>query len=364
MSLGLNKSFKFLLDARMLHSSGIGRFIRNLIKVLNQEKVSGVILIGDTLNSDEILNFKKEIWLAAIYSVKEQIGHPEFWKAINQDTIIHAPHFNHPLLVPAPDVLTIYDLTHLEYPDFFAKRQITLLRLLLPIVLHRTKFIHAISHATANSLIKFFPFTENKIRVVHLGIENSFIPSTHCGSAKDYPTFLYVGNLKPHKNLSRLLDAFSLVISEFPEYRLKIIGKDFLSQQLEREVASRNLRGKVILEGEISEEKLIKNYQNATALIHPSLSEGFGFTPLEAMACGTPALISRAGSLPEVCGDAALYFDPLKPEEIAARMKQIVLEKNLRQEMIERGKARAKEFTWEKCVDGIIELYKEAASKK
>jgi len=82
------------------------------------------------------------------------------------------------------------------------------------------------------------------------------------------------------------------------------------------------------------------------------------------MACGTPALISRAGSLPEVCGDAALYFDPLKPEEIAARMKQIVLEKNLRQEMIERGKARAKEFTWEKCVDGIIELYKEAASKK
>ncbi|MDL5046620.1 glycosyltransferase family 1 protein [Oscillatoria amoena NRMC-F 0135] len=359
-----NLSLRLFLDARLSNCSGIGRFICNIIFGLDQLGVSGNLLTQLSTDFKSCKSFYYSSWKAPIYSFSEQLGHPAFWTAMRRGYLIHAPHFNHPIFAPAPHILTIYDLTHLEFPELFSKKQIALLKLLLPFTLYRARLIHAISQSTADSLIKFYPFTQNKIRVIHLGIESKFSPAHSDEALPATPYFLYVGNLKPHKNLTSLLDAFALVVSDLPSYRLKIIGKDFLSEQLAKEVRSRNLHERVDLEGELDENLLLNRYRHATALVHPSLAEGFGFTPLEAMACGTPALVSRAGSLPEVCGDAALYFDPHKPEEIAARMKQIVVENNLRQEMIEHGLQHVKKFTWKKCVDGIVELYREAAAKK
>ncbi|MDZ4743856.1 MAG: glycosyltransferase family 1 protein [Verrucomicrobiota bacterium] len=358
-------SSEVLIDFRMHRNSGIGRFITNLVGKLHSRGKNLRLLASSKDISSLTLSYpnaKISIFDTALFTLKEQLGHT----AYRQPAIIHAPHFNHPILARRPDVLTIYDMFAFQYPGFFRNKRIAGLKILLPILLKRTKLVHCISKYTADCLVHYYPSVSPQIRIIHLGIESRFQPTESRPDSIDKPYFLYVGNLSPHKNLPALIEALALFSQSGCQYRLVIIGKSFKGQMqlLEELIRSRGLSEQVMILSGLNDQRLLEFYSHATALIHPSLSEGFGFTPLEAMACGTPALISRAGSLPEVCGDAALYFDPLKPEEIAARMKQIVLEKNLRQEMIERGKARAKEFTWEKCVDGIIELYKEAASKK
>lgn len=353
------------IDFRMHRNSGIGRFITNLVENLYARKFKLHLLTASediSLLTGQCPQARFNAWDSGLFSLRSQLGHP----AYREGTIIHAPHFNHPLFAPPPDVLTIYDMFAFQYPGFFSKKRLLGLKVLLPILLKRARFVHCISQYTAECLTEFFPAVSRKIRVIHLGVEPRFHPRPRTGNSYDHPYFLYIGNLSPHKNLTRLVEAFASFSHDEQQHHLIIVGKDFKGQKtiIEELIQAKELQDRIFILSGLDDERLLDLYSNATALVHPSLAEGFGFTPLEAMACGTPVLVSRAGSLPEVCGDAALYFDPLKPEEIAARMTQIVQEKNLRLEMIERGKARAKEFTWEKCVDGIVELYREAAAKK
>ncbi|MFK5953154.1 MAG: glycosyltransferase family 1 protein, partial [Desulfobacterium sp.] len=163
------------------------------------------------------------------------------------------------------------------------------------------------------------------------------------------PYFLFVGNVKPHKNLTRLLEAFELLPSNISQ-ELIIVGKKegFITHDSMVEKKAVSMKQRVHFTGYVDNELLHQYFVHADALIFPSLYEGFGLPPLEAMACGCPVLVSNAASLPEVCGDAAIYFDPYSIKDMADKIKHLLSDKALQDKMRIKGLERAKKFTWKK----------------
>ncbi len=176
---------------------------------------------------------------------------------------------------------------------------------------------------------------------------------------------LYVGNIKPHKNVERLVDAFHLARQGgLDSLRLVVIG-DELSKNasLRRAVHRYNLHKHVRFLGFLPDETLSAVYRLASVFVFPSLYEGFGLPPLEAMACGTPVVTSNVSSLPEVTGDAALLVDPTDASAIAAAITRVVTEPALREELRARGLARARQFSWERSVKEIRDIYLQVAAE-
>jgi glycosyltransferase involved in cell wall biosynthesis len=185
--------------------------------------------------------------------------------------------------------------------------------------------------------------------VVHNGVDQEWFNLAPSPRPHPKPYLLYVGNVKPHKNLGRLLEAFGQLASQTP-CDLLLIGKNegFLTGDSTVQAAADRLAPRVQLLGAVSQELLKRYVAHAEALVLPSLYEGFGLPPLEAMACGRPTIVSRAASLPEVCGDAAMYFDPLDPASIAEAILRVLNEPELRETLRSRGLERARRFTWER----------------
>jgi glycosyltransferase involved in cell wall biosynthesis len=192
----------------------------------------------------------------------------------------------------------------------------------------------------------------DKIKVVLQGVDPSWFTPAKNPSPRAKPFLLYVGNIKPHKNLSRLVDAFGRIKDQIPHDLLLIGQKEgFRTGDQKVEAQSRVLGERIAFTGYLPTERLRDYLAHATALVFPSLYEGFGLPMLEAMACGCAVIASNAASLPEVGGDAALYFEPRLPSEIAAKILEVVQDEALRQSLKKRGLARAREFSWEKTAE-------------
>jgi glycosyltransferase involved in cell wall biosynthesis len=193
--------------------------------------------------------------------------------------------------------------------------------------------------------------------VVHLGVDRAWFEVPPSPAPHPRPYLLYVGNVKPHKNLGRLLEAFGGVASRIP-CDLLILGRNegFLSEDPGARAAADRLAPRVRLLGELPQEMLRRYVSHAEAVVLPSLYEGFGLPPLEAMASGRPAIVSRAASLPEVCGDAALYFDPLDPASIADAILRVLGDPELRETLRRRGVERARQFTWDRSAQGALNV--------
>lgn len=262
---------------------------------------------------------------------------------------LDALHFPLSVMIPRvdrpPTVTTVHDLQHELYPRFFSRAELAYRRAVYGWTVERSQMLIAISEHARETLIYRYALDPARVRTIQLGIDHDrFTPDDR--SRESF--LLYPANRWRHKNHERLFEAFALVRCERPELRLVLTGTGHDRAPLPAGVESR---------GHVTMDELIDLYRTAACLVFPSLYEGFGLPPLEAMACGCPVAVSHATSLPEICGDAAEYFDPLSPEDMAAAILRA-----LEARLVARGLARAAKFTWEATARAHDAVYRDLPS--
>lgn len=352
------------IDARLIHSSGIGTYLSNLLPlVIDEFKEYRLSLLGNTQKLLKLSWVKdKKINVvdlrSSIYSLSEQI---ELVRAIPQETILFwSPHYNIPLFYKGKLLVTIHDVCHLAMPEYFGGLHKQLYaKLMFKAIQNKADAILCDSWFTKFELERFKIPVKQPVFPIHLGIDADWasLDKGNSPCLHNNPYLIYVGNIKPHKNLSRLLKAFELIVNRIP-HNLICVGKKegFITGDSQIASQTAQLEGRVFFTGHVSEQVLKAYFVHADALVLPSLYEGFGFPPLEAMACGCPAIVSNVASLPEVCGEAALYFDPLKPQDIADKILKLLTNQSLQEELRRNGHEQAKQFSWEKCARETLEV--------
>lgn len=347
------------IDARMIKMSGIGRYIQNFMN-------SGIYDIalgkkeelGQYGNSLEVIDYD-----AKIYGIKEQLKFPyRKLKRLKPD-ILHVPHYNIPIFYRGRMFVTIHDLTHLVLPEILPnKLAYCYAWVMLWLAAHKSEKIFTVSENTKNDIIKYYKINPDKIVVTYSGVDlSSFVKKQKAeyeylyekySVPKDKKVLMYVGNLKPHKNLKRLLEAFK-DIDEAEGSVLVLVGKAFENYDIIAVEEQYGIKNRVIHTGMINNEELVDFYNLADLFVFPSLYEGFGVPPLEAMACGTPVVCSNNSSLPEVVGDAALTFDPLNVKEIINAINVMLRDEKTRNDCILKGYERCSFFNWESCINSM-----------
>ena len=262
---------------------------------------------------------------------------------------VDALHFPLSVMIPRvdgpPAATTVHDLQHEHYPQFFSRAERAYRRAVYDWTVERSRIVIAISEHARTTLLERYRLAPERVRTIHLGVDHErFSPD---GRPRE-PILLYPANRWPHKNHDRLFEAFALVRRDRPDLRLVLTGTGHDGAPLPDGVESR---------GHVPPAELVELYRSAACLVFPSLYEGFGLPPLEAMACGCPVAVSSTTSLPEVCGDAAEYFDPLSPEDMASAILRA-----LDGRLVARGIARVAAFTWEACAHAHDDVYRELAS--
>lgn len=362
------------IDARKLHDFGIGTYIRNLLHQLARiDQATEYVLLcrEQDMGIARQLgpNFRSVIETALPYSVREQISVPIALRREHVD-LFHAPHYVLPLLVHCRSVVTIHDCIHLIFPQYLPGRLAhAYARASLWIAARRAERILTVSEASKSDILRCFNVPADKIIVTYNAIDDHFLAEptdedftrTRERYQLTHPFVLYVGTIKPHKNLERLIEAFDRVCRQgFDHLRLVIIGDQISKLQgLRRAVHRHKLHKRVRFLGFVPPETLAVLYRLASVFAFPSLYEGFGLPPLEAMASGTPVLSSNVSSLPEVLGDAALLVDPYSPEAIADGLVQLLTDEALRQTLRARGLAKARQYSWADSVRRVHEVYHE-----
>lgn len=352
----------YCIDIRMIFCSGIGTYIKNLLPFIVEEFQEDLFyLIG---NKDEALrsgfdkypNVEIVDFVSPIYSLAEQFNIPN--DILKKTNIFWSPHYNIPLRFNGKLLVTIHDVNHLALPHLlhgFHKRLYA--KFMFNAVKKKSSKIITVSGFSKKEIIKYVGIKSHKISVVYNGVEPRWF-HVEVG-ARPYPKkyFLYVGNVKPHKNLVNLLKAFE-ILKDNINHDIVIVGKKngFITQDKDIDHVAQKMKDRIHFTGYVSDSLLMQWVAHAEALVFPSLYEGFGLPPLEAMACGCPVLCSNAASLPEVCGDAVLYFDPYQPKDIANKMEMLIHNHLLRTELVEKGRARAHRFTWEKNAEQVINI--------
>jgi glycosyltransferase involved in cell wall biosynthesis len=366
------------IDARKLHDFGIGTYIRNLLRELARtDRDTEYILlcqpadlgVGAQLGP----NFRTVLEPSPNYSLREQVHVPWVLRR-ERPHVYHAPHYVLPAGVRCRSVVTIHDCIHLMFPQYLPNRAAyAYARATMWAAARRSDRILTVSEASKRDILHFFNVPPEKIVVVYNAIDEHFRitpPEEAVARVReryqlDHKFVLYVGNIKPHKNLVRLIDAFDeLRKGGFDELKLLIIG-DEISRlpALRRAVHRHKLHKHVRFLGYLSDDTLAVLYRLASAFVFPSLYEGFGLPPLEAMASGTPVVTSNVSSLPEVTGDAAVLVDPYDVDSIVDGLRRVLDDPVLAAEMGRRGQERAKEFSWARSVEKTRQVYRELAER-
>lgn len=281
--------------------------------------------------------------------------------------IVHCTCYLTPVSKKSKSVVTIHDLTPLLFPELHAEyTKKVMFRGLLHSVRKVNKII-AISESTKKDVMRLFHVPEGKIEVIYEAADEIYHPIEDSGiltqirSKYKIPNkfILFVGVLEPRKNIARLIQAFSILKKKF-EYKLVIVGgSGWFYDEIFEQVRRLHLEGEIIFTGYVPREDLQALYNAAELFIYPSLYEGFGLPPLEALACGTPVITSNVSSLPEVVGDAALLVDPYNIEEMTQAMYRVLTDRNLRYSMIDKGLRQAKKFSWKRTAQETLQVYKE-----
>jgi glycosyltransferase involved in cell wall biosynthesis len=367
---------RIAIDARKIHDFGIGTYIRNLLRHLARLDSSTEYVLLCQERDCPIApalgpNFRAVPDNSPPYSLREQLSLPWALRRERAD-LFHAPHYVLPPLSGRASVVTIHDCIHLMFPQYLPNRMaLGYARGSLWMATRRSDRILTVSETSKRDILRFFDVDPGKITVIYNGIDERFsrepaeeeIVRVRERYQLEGDFVLYAGNVKPHKNLERLLDAFHLVRQHgFDDVRLVVIG-DQVSKyaELRRAVHKYNLHKYVRFLGYMPDEMLAVLYRLATVFVFPSLYEGFGLPPLEAMASGTPVVTSNISSLPEVAGDAAILVDPYDPESIADGLMRVLGSAEVRSELRARGLQRAADFSWERSIQHIHRIYGEVA---
>jgi len=373
------------LDGKVisLRAGGIGRYAINLIramaKKINNDKSIEIVLFSgpqtqlDLLALDNINIFVSNRMMKVQSSlVRSLLFFPIILPQEKVDVF-------HGLYLPTLPffikrgklVITIHDLISLIHPEFFTWKHRKIMNFLLPKMLASADKIIADSYSTQRDLSRFLKVHDEKITVIHLGLDERFKPDSfpHVEKIKkrysiegDY--ILFVGVLEPRKNIERILEALAILkkTGKIQGKKLVVAGETgWLYKGIFKKVQELNLEKEVIFTGFVDGAELPALYSGALFFVYPSLYEGFGFPVLEAMACGTPVITSNVSSLPEVAGDAAILINPHHVEELAWQMERLFEDKELREELKKKGLERSKSFSWEKTAMKTLEVYKELA---
>ena len=379
------------IDARFYgpKARGLGRYTAQLLKYLEKNDLKNryfVYLLKENFDAYEPKNpnFIKKLADIPWYSFKEQLAMP---KTIDKEVdLMHFLHFNVPLFYSRPFVVTIHDLILFKFPTRRASQLNSLLyriknagyrRTLKKSADHSQKII-TVSNFTKKDLEENFPQTKDKIKVIYeacekdekkLKLDENSSSKRWQELAKKYgittPYLLYVGGAYPHKNLENLLLAFRELKYDQKNSLLKDIkllmvgGDDYFYQQI-KSFATTNKVPAVKFLGLVKEENdLDLLYENAELFVLPSIYEGFGLPPLEALSLGIPVAVSKSGSLPEILKDGAQYFNPYQPGDIAQKIRNILLDKKLSEKILKKGRERLKDFSWGKTAQGTLKVYDE-----
>ena len=360
---------RLAFDLRRIGNPGIGRYMKCLTEAVVLQAPEHEYLLILPEGGEALVNAPAAIKIfprLKYYSLREQIELPRILARHKVD-LLHSPHFLLPLVRPCPVVATVHDVVYLACAQDLPSRAGRL-------------YYHGMMQACSRLAARIITDSEHsrkdiervlgadpaKIEVIYPGVDQQFsrvtdparleaVRSNH-GLERDY--ILCVGIYKPRKNHAGLLRAFRRVLESGANTQLVIAGPMAEGEPgLRRLAAELGVSERVVFTGFVDEPDLPALYSAACVCACPSMYEGFGFTVLEAMACGTPVVCSSTTSLPEVAGDAALYFDPLKPEDIAAQLLRVLGEERLRASLVERGRLNLKRFNWAETARQTLAVY-------
>lgn len=344
------------IDARMINMSGIGTYIQHLMGQEIYDYAYG--------NEREIRIYDEEIkvipYNAPIYGIKEQIDFPNKQTREENIELVHFPHYNVPISYRGQYVVTVHDLIHIIHPEFLGtKIKYYYAKFLMKHAVKNAKHIFTVSEHSKKDICNYFDVEQGRISISYPAVDGMFTQRKPEDNKYLYDKYsiphnkkllLYVGNLKPHKNILGLLKALSKIENK-NNYILLLVGKAFKNHLLDESEKKLGISDLVIHTGIVDKKELIDLYNLADLFVFPSFYEGFGLPPLEAMACATPVIASNCSSIPEVVGDAAILFDPNDDNDIKDKIELVLGDQRLQNEMIGKGMERVKLFTWDKTVE-------------
>ena len=360
------------IDARMLGFSGIGTYLQNLLENYTRMECDFSFRLACP-RQESVREFESNrfTWVRAdapIYGLREQWQIPRVSKGSD---LLHCPHYNVPCFYRGRLLVTIHDLTHIA--DRTYRRTLPSLiyaRPMLKVASHKADHIVTVSEFTKRQIVDRLRVPPEKVTVIYHGVSSHFSLLDHeeafraASSALQLrrPYLLYVGTLKPHKNLPTLIRAFALLRGRKQvEQQLLIVGDDpRWKEGLVSLCSQLGIAGRVSFFPHVADAVLPQVYAGADLMVMPSFIEGFGLPVLEAMACGTPVVCSRAASLPEVAGDAAEYFEPTSVEDLAAAIERVLNSEERQAELRQKGLQRVKHFSWYECARRHCAVYRKA----
>ncbi|HET6614534.1 MAG TPA: glycosyltransferase family 1 protein [Dehalococcoidia bacterium] len=283
--------------------------------------------------------------------------------------VYHSPNYILPLRLRCPSVVTIHDMAFLDR-RLHRLRSHLYLSVLATAAVHKATRIICVSEYTKREMVRRFPSSEAKARVIGEGVEPAFVPQSR-GAIDRFrrrfglvdPYILFVGTIEPRKNLPRLIEAFSAAVAghAYPHRLIIAGGSGWKDEPVRRAYRASAVRERIHFAGYVSDDELPAAYSGADVFVYPSLHEGFGLPPLEAMACGAPVITSNVTSLPEVVGDAAITVNPRDTNDLTDALRRLMANATLRAELSAAGRARAADFSWQDAAARTISVYEEAA---
>jgi glycosyltransferase involved in cell wall biosynthesis len=383
--------FKAVIDVRRVRDFGIGTYIRNLVHALGVlDKINRYVLVGVAADK-KVLGVLPANFQFAAYGRRDDdpwdnIAFPFFLRRFHPD-LVHIPLNRVPWAMARPYVVTIHDMASLLFEKSSGARM-KLRRYRFRRGLQRANRVIAVSEATRRDVQRELGIPADRVRVVYNAPDPEFFAHRPVADARvagpdghsrelhrileryqiHYPFLLYAGNIRKQKNIPRLVDAFAVVRQSlashavYKDLHLIIIG-DEISQNpaVRRAMIQGRVEHAVRFLGFVPFDTLRNFFEAAAAFVFPSLYEGFGLPPLEAMASGTPVITSGVSSLPEVVDDAALLVNPENVFDIARGIKEVLLDDGLRETLVRRGRVQAAKFSWERAAREVLEIYREVA---
>lgn len=364
------------IDARLYSQSGIGRYIKNLLIHLQKidKKNEYVVFLMDEDFKEVSLknNFKKVRANITWYGVSEQIKMPKLLNKYNLD-LVHFPHFNIPVFYNGKFIITIHDLIHQHFrmkrattrgPLIYRIKQAAY-KYTFSLALKKSLKIITVSDYVKGEIKTNWRIKDEKIAITKEAVEEEMIELIRSIKKKDIdktlnkfgvkaPFIFYVGNAHPHKNIERLIKTFLRLRKKYQYLKLVLAGNDhYFWQRIRDEFKDPD----IVYTGFISDKELVVFYKSATCFVMPSLEEGFGIPLLEAFACGVPVVSSKRASLPEVGGEACLYFDPTNLDDMEEKISEVLNNNGLRRKLVEGGMRRYKQFSWRELANETLEIY-------
>ena len=372
---------RIAIDIRRVNEFGIGTYIWNLVRNLSQVDLQNeYLLAGSDRNFHELgplpENFMQFPQTDRPGSWRDHFSFPLALRKQRPD-VVHIPHHECPLVIPGRLVVTIHDCVHVKFPaENLSRMRRYELYWRTQRAVERASQILAVSNSTRDDLVNIFDLDATRVSVIHNALDERFAAAGNGADSRTVleryqlhdPFILYSGRIRPHKNVHRLIEAFAVLKNElrdderYRNLKLIVIGDELSRHQyLRLTVVRSGVQQDVRFFGFVPYSILQGFYQSAVLFAFPSLYEGFGLPPLEAMASRTPVLASNSSSLPEVLGDAALLVNPENVFEIARGMKSILMENALRDRLVERGLKHISKFSWETAARQVISAYERAA---